>query len=70
MGNVTPFPRKDSDSLVDGNEVAEYLGVHYKTICRWATERRLPSYKIGGAVRFRMSEIRGWVAEQRRRARA
>ena len=59
-----------ADPLVDANVIGEYLGVSYQTVCRWAGERRIPSVKIGGALRFRMSAIEEWVMDHEREARA
>lgn len=59
-----------TNRLVDANAIAEYLGVSYQTVCRWAGERRIPSVKIGGALRFKMSAIEHWVSENERKARA
>ena len=59
-----------ADRLVDAHAIAPYRGVSYQTVCRWAGERRIPSVKIGGALRFRMSAIEDWVMENERQARA
>lgn len=58
------------EPFVDAAAVADYLGVSYQTVLRWAGTKRIPSYKIGTAVRFRMSEISAWVERHARKERA
>lgn len=45
-------------------EVAEYLRLAEKTVYRYASEGKIPSFKVGGAWRFRKSEIDRWIAQQ------
>jgi excisionase family DNA binding protein len=52
------------EPLVKGDVVAKYLGIAGITIRKKVMHRQIPYYKIGGAVRFRMSEIREWREEQ------
>ena len=42
-------------------EVAEYLKLTEKTACCHAEDRRIPCFKVGGAWRFRRSEIDSWI---------
>lgn len=42
-------------------EVAVYLAVKPKTIYSWASERRIPTVKLNGLLRFRREEIEAWV---------
>ncbi|MEQ8164717.1 MAG: helix-turn-helix domain-containing protein [Alphaproteobacteria bacterium] len=42
-------------------EVAEYLKLTEKTAYRLAAERKIPGFKVGGAWRFRRSEIDEWI---------
>jgi excisionase family DNA binding protein len=58
----------ETEPFVDGNKVARYLGVSYKTVMRWAGEKRIRSYKVGNTVRFRLSEVVAWMERQERRA--
>lgn len=46
-------------------EVADYLRLAEKTTYRLAAEGKLPGFKVGGAWRFRMSEINKWIDQQR-----
>lgn len=45
-------------------EVAEYLRLNEKTTYRLAAEGKLPGFKVGGAWRFRKSEIDRWIVKQ------
>lgn len=45
-------------------EVADYLRLAEKTTYRLAAEGKLPGFKVGGAWRFRKSEIDKWISEQ------
>lgn len=42
-------------------EVAEYLKLTEKTAYRLAAEGKLPGFKVGGAWRFRKSDIDSWI---------
>ncbi|QLL43317.1 methylation-associated defense system helix-turn-helix domain-containing protein MAD1 [Sulfitobacter pontiacus] len=45
-------------------ELAEYLKIAEKTAYRFASEGKVPGFKVGSAWRFRKSEIDRWIAEQ------
>jgi excisionase family DNA binding protein len=51
-----------NDDLWGYEDVAAYLGVSWKTVRKWAQERRIPIVKVGALNRFRPSDIRAWVA--------
>lgn len=55
--------RLDTD-IMTIKEVAEYLKLTEKTTYRLAAERKIPGFKVGGAWRFRKSEIDRWIAGQ------
>lgn len=48
-------------------EVAEYLKLTEKTAYRLVAEGKIPGFKVGGAWRFRKSEIDRWIASQERK---
>lgn len=45
-------------------EIAEYLKITEKTAYRLAGEGRIPGFKVGGAWRFRQSEVEAWIDRQ------
>ncbi len=45
-------------------EVAVYLKLAAKTAYRHAADGKIPSFKVGGAWRFRRSEIDRWIERQ------
>lgn len=47
-------------------EVAVYLKLNEKTTYRLVAEGKIPGFKVGGAWRFRLSEIERWIACQER----
>lgn len=49
-------------------EVAEYLKLNEKTTYRLVAEGKIPGFKVGGAWRFRLSEIERWIKEQEQSA--
>jgi excisionase family DNA binding protein len=53
------------ESMMTAREVAELLGVHENWVYDQAVAGDLPSYKIGGARRFRPDEIEAWLTAQR-----
>lgn len=49
-------------------EFAALLRVRPQTIRLWVSQRRIPHFKIGRCVRFRRSDMQGWLEEHRRDA--
>ncbi len=45
-------------------ELAAYLKIAEKTLYRVASEGSVPGFKVGGAWRFRKSEIDKWIKRQ------
>jgi excisionase family DNA binding protein len=48
-------------------ELAAYLKMAKKTLYRLTAEGSIPGFKVGGAWRFRKSEIDKWILSQERR---
>lgn len=46
------------ETMWDAADVASFLKVDKETVYRWAKAGKLPSVRIGSALRFRPSEIR------------
>lgn len=42
-------------------DVAEYLKLTEKTAYRLTAEGKIPGFKVGGAWRFRKSDLDGWI---------
>ncbi len=43
---------------IDSKEAAEFLGIHHKTVEKYAREGRIPSHRLGSkCLRFYMSEL-------------
>ena len=47
-------------------DVAKLLHVAPRTIYNWTVDRKIPFYKIGGAIRFKWSDLEGWVEKGKR----
>ena len=45
-------------------ELADYLKIAEKTAYRFASEKKVPGFKVGNAWRFRKSEVDKWIKEQ------
>ena len=43
---------------------AELLGLHPQTLYRWTRQGKLPSVKMGGAVRIDPGQLAEWVKER------
>lgn len=56
----------DRDQLLDARAAADFLGLKAPTVYQWAGAGRLPNFKVGGAVRFRRSELEEWLESNRR----
>ncbi len=48
-------------------EVADYLKINDKTAYKLTAEGKIPGFKVGGAWRFKKSEIDSWIAQQGKR---
>lgn len=59
--------RRVADRLVTAAELADMLGMSPATIIDWAAAGKVPSFKIGHAVRFRESEVLDWLERDCRR---
>jgi len=57
------------DEILTVKELAAYLKIAEKTAYRFASGGRLPGFKVGGAWRFRQSEIDAWIKEQEHRSK-
>jgi excisionase family DNA binding protein len=45
-------------------DLAAYLKIAEKTAYRFASEKKVPGFKVGNAWRFRKSEIDNWIKKQ------
>ena len=54
-----------SDQLLTAREVADLLGFAADTIVDWAEAGTVPAFKVGGRLRFRESEVLGWLETRR-----
>lgn len=48
-------------------ELAAYLKMAEKTLYRLAAEGSVPGFKVGGAWRFRKSQINSWIKQQEKK---
>lgn len=53
----------DSDIMLI-KDLANYLKIAEKTAYRFASEGKIPGFKVGSAWRFRKSEIDFWIKNQ------
>ncbi len=56
--------RDITDHLLTAREVAERLALSSETVLRWARDGRLPSLRLGRAIRFREAELERWLEER------
>lgn len=55
-----------TERLLNARELAELLGFTPGTIVDWSEAGKVPSFKVGGRLRFRLSEVEAWLEERRR----
>lgn len=53
--------------IITIKELADYLKIAEKTAYRFALEKKIPGFKVGGAWRFRKAEIDVWIKEQEKK---
>ena len=54
----------DNDDILTIKELSLYLKLAEKTAYRLVSDGKIPGFKVGGAWRFRKSEIDQWIKEQ------
>ena len=55
----------DTKKLIDVKILADWLGLSPASVWRHVGNGNLPSpFKVGGATRWRVSDIEKWLAEQ------
>jgi excisionase family DNA binding protein len=54
-----------TERLLTARELGELLGLAPATVLDWHEAGKLPSFKIGTAVRFRASEVEAWLEQHR-----
>lgn len=52
------------DEILTVKELAAYLKIAEKAVYRFASEEKIPGFKVCGSWRFRKSEIDRWIGEQ------
>ncbi len=53
-----------NNDIMTIKELSEYLKIAKKTAYRFALEKKIPGFRVGGAWRFRKSEIDNWIKKQ------
>ena len=56
------------DSLLTPQQFADRLGIALSTAYQWLGERRLPTVKIGAAIRVRATEVEKFICKNERPA--
>ncbi len=61
---MTHSEHPDGERLLTRKEAADYLGVAENTLSVWASEGRyrLPYIKVGRLVKYRLSDLREFIA--------
>lgn len=54
-----------TERLLTARELAAVLGFSSSTIQDWAEAGSMPGFKIGGRLRFRLSEVEAWLEGRR-----
>jgi excisionase family DNA binding protein len=51
--------------LCTGKEIAEVLRVHVKTVERWRVKLGLPCLRLGGTIRYELSDVCSWASARK-----
>ena len=54
-----------TERLLRTRELADVIGFSPATVQDWFEAGTLPGFRIGGRLRFRMSEVEAWLEERR-----
>ena len=52
------------NDVLDADAAGQYLGLHPETVRRFAREKKIPAYKVGGRWRFNRSFLYRWAERQ------
>ena len=66
--NPTSPPINDwgLEPLMDVHELAAYLGIPISTVYDWRVHGKGPTaYRFGKHLKFAISDVRAWIAQQR-----
>jgi excisionase family DNA binding protein len=55
------------NEIMTVKELVDYLKIAEKTAYRFASEGKVPGFKVGSAWRFRKSEVDRWISEQEKK---
>lgn len=50
--------------FLDVEGLAKLMGISQTTIYKWVSEKFIPHYKIGAAIRFDKDEVLGWAKKR------
>ena len=56
----------NSNRLINIDELSLMLGVAKNTLYDWCAIRKIPHYKLGKLIKFKVEEIEVWLAEKKR----
>ncbi len=63
---LTPTGAWGLEPLMDVAELAAYLGLPVSTVYDWRVHGKGPvAYRFGKHLKFAVSDVRAWIAEQR-----
>ncbi len=60
--------KEEFEIMVNSEEVAKQLSLSPQFIKKARKTLGLPHYKIGGSVRFRLSEVDAWLKQRKAKA--
>jgi len=60
--------RSIRDDYLDTEQVMALLGVSQQTIHNWTCARKLPYYKYGKTLRFKIQDIQAYIESTRQEA--
>ena len=69
MSTATAIGVTGKKRLFTAKEAAEFLGLAEQTVRQWANMRKIPSVKLGRALRFDIRELDDWIESNRQPAR-
>jgi len=53
-----------TETIISIRQVAEFMGVHERTVYRLANSGKIPGFKLGGKWLFDRALIRQWLGRQ------
>ncbi len=66
LDKVEAIGANQSEEFLTAEDVARFFHISARTVYNWTVDKKIPHYKIGGSIRFKRSDLEGWLEKGKR----